>query len=154
MIYTHLGAVLAGLAIGAAGGWQVQAWRHGRIAAEAQAHVATAREEAMHGALIETTRRLTAQQEAAHAAETKARRARADAVAAGAAADSLREYATQLAADASACGATAPGDGPADRLANVLGESVEQYREVAAAADRAVIAGQLCQQSYDALTNR
>lgn len=34
MIYTHAAAVIAGLAIGFAGAWQTQNWRHGAIEAK------------------------------------------------------------------------------------------------------------------------
>lgn len=145
-------ALLAGMAAGFAGGWQVQAWRHGRLAAEQAAQVASVREEAMHAALIETTRRLTAQQEAADAATRQARRARVDAAAAADAAGRLRAQAIELAASAARCDSAPAGDGAADRLARVLGESVERYREVAAAADRAIIAGSECAGRYEALS--
>lgn len=49
MLYTHLAAALAGLAIGATGAWQAQSWRQGanerdRLAAEAKQLQATARQ--------------------------------------------------------------------------------------------------------------
>lgn len=158
MIYTHVAAAVVALGLGFTAGWQTQGWRQARAAAELQAHTATLREEAMHGALIETTRRLTAQQWAAHAAEIKARRSRGDAAAAGAAADSLREHAARLAADASACHPAAAAIGqaasaPGSVLADMLGRLEAHGRELAAEADRRGIAGSECEQRYDALTN-
>jgi hypothetical protein len=67
------------------GGWQYRrAESAGAELLRIQAETATLREGAMHQALIETTRRLKAQQEAADAAETAASAARADATAAAA----------------------------------------------------------------------
>lgn len=157
MIWTHVGAAVVALGVGFGAGWQTQGWRQARAAAELQAHTATLREEAMHGALIETTRRLTAQQEVANAAEIKARRARGDAAAAGAAADSLREYAARLAADADSChpaasaiGASAAGSGSV--LSDMQRRLEAHGRELAAEADRRGIAGSECERRYDALT--
>ena len=157
MLYTHVAAAVVALGVGFAAGWQTQGWRQARAAAELQAQTATLREEAMHGALIETTRRLSAQQEAANAAESKARRARADAAAAGADADSLREYAAQLAADASACDPTAAAvstaaNAPGAVLADMLGRLEASGRELAAEADRRGVAGSECEWRYQALT--
>lgn len=152
MIWTHAAAALVAAGLAFAGGWKVRDWSADRQAAETAAHIATERETAMHAALVETSRRLTAQQEAAHAAQQRTRQARADADAAASAADSLREHAQQLAARAGACDSAVAGTGPADRLADVLAQSVERYRAVAEAADRAVVAGQACEQSYSALT--
>lgn len=135
------------------GGWQHHRARVAGV--ELAQHItqtANLREQAMHAALIETTRRLMAQQEAADAAALQTRQARTAAAAAGSAADKLRAHAARLAASAAACNPTAAASSPADRLAHILGESVDRYREVAAAADRAVIAGQLCERSYGALT--
>ena len=156
MLYTHVAAAAVALGIGATAGWQVQGWRKDRLAAEAQALVATAREEAMHGALIMTTLRLSAQQEAANAAEKKARLARSDAAAAGVAADGLREYAARLAADADACHSSAPAVGaaassPGALLADMQRRLEAGGRELAAEADRRGTAGGECEQRYDAL---
>lgn len=152
MIWTHAAAALVAAGLAFAGGWKVRDWSADRQAAETAAHIATEREAAMHAALVETSRRLTAQQEAAHAAQQRTRQARADADAAAAAAVGLREHAEQLAARAGACDPAAADAGAAGRLAAVLGESAERYRAVAEAADRAVIAGQLCERAYDALS--
>lgn len=150
-------AIVAALAWG---GWQ----RHQALDAAAelatlQRQTAELREQAMHGALVETTRRLSAQQEAADAAEILARRARADADAAGAAGQRLRAHAAQLAASAAACDPAAAAVGPAASapgvvLADMLGRLEARGREHAAEADRRGIAGGECAARYDALTVR
>ena len=140
------------------GGWQyTRAERAGAQLLAHQAQTATLREQAMHSALIETTRRLSAQQRAADAAETQSRRARADAAGAAGAADRLRAHAAQLAASAAACnpapavdGAAAAGPGLV--LADMLGRMEARGRELAAEADRRGIAGSECAGRYDALT--
>lgn len=162
MILGLLRAVpLSAWAIAAAlawGGWQHhRATAAGAELARVQQQTADLRERAMHGALIETTRRLTAQQEAANAAETLARRARADAAAAGAAAGQLRSYAAGLAARAGACDSPAATVSPAASapgvvLADLLGRAADRAVDLAAEADRRGIAGGECAQHYDALT--
>lgn len=147
-------AVLAGAA---GGGWMARGWLADRETAESAAVIATARETAMHGALVETTRRLTAQQEAADAAEKLARRARADAAAAGAAAGRLRDYAADLAARAGACDPAAAAVGPAASapavvLADMLGRLEARGRELADEATRRGIVADECAARYDALT--
>lgn len=159
MIYTHAAAAVLALAAGFVAGWQVQGWRHGQAEAQQRELQATAREEAMHQALVETARRLTAQQEAARHAETIARRARADAVAADAVAGQLREYAADLAARADACSAApatvgAAASAPGSVLAELLGRVESRGRELAAEADRRGVAGFECEQRYDALTTK
>jgi Protein of unknown function (DUF2514) len=147
-------ALLAALAWG---GWQHhRATQAGAELARVQAETATLREQAMHGALIETTRRLSAQQRAADDAEIQTRRARADADAADAAAGRLRAHAARLAASAGACDTSAPGHGPAASapglvLADMLGRLERRGRELAAEADRRGIAGRECAARYDAL---
>lgn len=147
--------VIAALAFGA-----FQHRRAERAGAELLRHqheTATLRESAMHQALIETTRRLSAQQEAADAAERQARRARADSAAAAGAADRLRDHAARLAASAAACDPAAAAIGPAASapavvLADMLGFLEARGRELAAEADRRGIAGSECASRYDALT--
>ena len=140
------------------GGWQYRrAERAGAELLRHQHEVATLRESAMHSALVETSRRLAAQQEAADAAELQARRARADSAAAAGAADRLREHAARLAASAAACDPAAAAVGPAASapgsvLADMLGRLEAHGRELAAEADRRGIAGSECAQRYDALT--
>ena len=135
------------------GAWQRHSATRAQQALAAQQVQAEAdRAQAMHAALIETQRRLTAQKGITDAARQRTAAALADRAAAASAADSLREQAQQLAARSGACDPAASGGGEADRLADVLAQSVERYREVAAAADRAIVSGHACEQSYSALT--
>jgi hypothetical protein len=157
VIWTHAAAAVAALAVGFTAGWQVQSWRWDRAEARQQAHVATLRETAMHQALIETTRRLTAQQEAANAAAQQARRARADAAAADAAAGSLREHVARLAARAAGNdpAAAAGGQTAADAagmLAELQRRADERAGILARIADERGIAGAACERAYDALS--
>lgn len=157
MIGTHAAAALVAAGIAFAGGWKVRDWSADRQAAETAAATASQREQAMHAALVETTRRLTAQQEAADAAAKRARQARADAADAGAAADRLREHAAQLAARAGACDPAAAAGGaaasaPGVVLADMLQRVEAHGRDAAAAADAAATAGEACERSYEALT--
>ena len=131
----------------AAAGWLlagVQTWRL-TAAAEREAEQAQAREAAFRAALITQT-------EAADAAQQAARRARADSAAAGRAADGLREHVQALAGQCAAAPAdSASGAGPGTVLADMLGRLEAAGRELAAEADRARIAGHLCERAYDAL---
>lgn len=143
-------------ALAAALGWG--AWQRyqataaaDRLAAE-RVQVEQARADATLAALTETARRLAAQKGITDAARQRATAALAERDAAASAAGSLRQRADQLAAQCSGAGAASADGGEAKRLADVLAQSVERYREVAAAADRAISAGQLCEQSYQALT--
>lgn len=140
------------------GGWQHhRAERAGKALLEHQTKTATLRESAMHSALVETTRRLAAQQESADAAETAARAARLDADAAGDAAGRLRAHVARLAASAGTCHPAAAASGPAASapglvLADMFRRVEAAGREHAAESDRRSIAGADCQRRYDALT--
>jgi hypothetical protein len=104
-------------------------------------------------------RRVESSQEIAHEAETAASAARADAAAAGAAADRLRRHAAGLAArcdgraDPAATAGSAPAAGPGLVLADLLARSDDTSGELAAAYDRARIAGLACERAYDSLTS-
>lgn len=77
-----------------------------------------------------------------------------DAAAIARSADAARRLQRQLAADAARRRTNDPasiGTGQADRLTVVFGQCVERYRAVAASAASAVLAGQLCERSYDAV---
>lgn len=135
------------------GGWQ----RHRATSAaaelqHAQAAAAAERETALQASIAETQRRLTAQQEIAHAADLAASRARADAAAAADAAGRLRQRIAAVQANASASHPAAAGAGAADRLGDALAACADQYRGVAAAADRAIATGLACERAYDSLT--
>ena len=157
MLWHAAAAALVAAAVGTAGGWKARGWVADQQAAESAAAIATQREQAMHTALVETTRRLTAQQEAARAAAQQARQARADAADAAGAAERLRQRAAELAAGAGACDPTAAAGGPAASapglvLADMLGRLEARGRELAAALDAASTAGEACERSYEALT--
>ena len=110
-------------------------------------------------ARAEELRRQAAINEVTTNAQTEIDRARADAAAAHAAADSLRDQAKRLAA---AAGKTCsnPSHATAGKaagsaglvLADVLGRVEEAGRSMAEAADRSRIAGAACEAAYDALT--
>lgn len=112
-------------------------------------------------ARAEELRRQAAINEVTENAQTEIDRARADAAAAHAAADSLRDQAQRLAA---AAGKTCSNPRPAAAgkaagspglvLADVLGRVEEAGRSMAEAADRSRIAGAACEAAYDALTVR
>lgn len=140
------------------GGWQKH--RANEAGAQLARHItetAQLREQAMHAALIETTRRLSAQQEAADHAQASTRRAQADATAAAGAAGRLRTYAASLAASAGACnpapaGVSAAASAPGVVLADLLGRLEASGRSLAEEADRRGIAGAECVGRYEALT--
>lgn len=148
-------ALVAALAWGA-----IQHHRATEAGADLARHItetAQIREQAMHAALIETTRRLTAQQEAADHAQESTRRASAAAAAAADTAGRLRAHAARLAASAAACNPAAATIGaatgaPGDLLADMLGRLEESGRSLAAEADRRGIAGAECAARYEALT--
>jgi hypothetical protein len=140
------------------GAWQRYSATRATQAVETQKlQIEAARSEAMHAALIETTRRLSAQQEVTRAAQSRTRQAVQDRAAAASAADGLREYADQLAARAGACDpAVADGSAPASAagvvLADMLGRVEAAGRDAAAGLDAARSAGVACERSYEALT--
>ena len=148
-------ALIAALAWGG-----IQHHRATAAGAELARHIADTaqiREQAMHAALVETARRLSAQQEAADVAQKSTRRAQADAAAAADAARRLRAHAARLAAGAAACDPAAAAIGqaasaPGALLADMLGSLEARGRELAAEADRRGIAGAECAARYEALT--
>jgi len=116
--------------------------------------LAAVRESAYRAALIETTRRLAAQQEVTHAADLALAQARADADGAALAADRLRGAARRAAGRACAAapaGPGAPASAPAVVLADVLIRADGRAGELAAAVDAARIAGTACERAYEAL---
>jgi uncharacterized phage infection (PIP) family protein YhgE len=119
---------------------------------QAQIEAAKRTEAALAENIRETARRLAKQQEATQHADAKTTAARADAAAAHAAAERLRQRLDAVrAAEPRASDPAAAGASTADRLADVLVQCVDEYRGVAAAADRAIIAGKACEASYKAL---
>ena len=122
--------------------------------------LATAKAKAIELVREEEQRRQTAIDGVRQHAEQQIARAEADAAAADAAADSLREQAKRLAARAGQCTShpTATQSGkataqPSVVLADVLGRADERAGQLAAAYDRARAAGLTCEAAYDALRN-
>ncbi|HWH74950.1 MAG TPA: DUF2514 family protein [Methylibium sp.] len=136
-------------------------WGYGRreyLAGQADAdarHTAAALAQAQ-AAAAETARRITTIEEARRAAELRTHQALADAAAAGAARDRLRQqldaYVRAARADPAAAGGSAPAGDAIGVLADVLGRADARAGELAAAADAARGAGQLCERAYDALS--
>jgi hypothetical protein len=151
MLWHTAAACVVAAAAGAWGGFALRAVIADRAEAEAREVIATERETAIHTALVETKRRLDAQQEAARHATTQATQARAAAAAASDLAGRLRDEAA-AAADRACADPAVAGGGTAKALADVLGEATDRLREVAAAADAAIIAGRLCEAAFDDLT--
>jgi chromosome segregation ATPase len=119
----------------------------------AQIEAAKRTEAALAENIRETARRLAEQQKATQDAEAQTTKARAAAGAAAVAADRLRERLNALrSASAPAGNSPTTGAGTTDRLADVLVQCSTQYRDVAASADAAIIAGRACEASYNALT--
>lgn len=108
-------------------------------------------------ARAEENRRTAKIQEAQDAAHKARLAAESDARAARASADRLRQRAAELAASCAARDPAPASPGPAasapgDLLADMLGRIDQAAGEVAEYADRARIAGQLCQRAYEALS--
>jgi hypothetical protein len=115
------------------------------------------RSEAMHAALVETTRRLSAQKEVTDVARQTAARNRQDAAAAAGSADRLRQHIARLATSAGACNSAAAPGGPAASapavvLADMLKRVESAGRSAAAGLDAATAAGIACERSYESLT--
>jgi hypothetical protein len=118
---------------------------------------ATAREEAKNRA--EEKRVRDAQQEKIDAAEQTIARERADRAIADAAAGRLSQRldaylasARKAARDPTPAQASPPADDPTGVLAELLGRCSARVRLLASVADERGTAGQLCEQSYDTLT--
>nr|WP_233869180.1 DUF2514 family protein [Paraburkholderia adhaesiva] len=124
----------------------------GRAAEQAIAQ--KARADAVEVARAEEKRRTDAQTVIANDAKQQRDTARADAVAAASAANGLRNRVAELVASArhpaTSSGGATTGDA-LDLLADVLSRADETAGELADYADRARIAGQQCERSYDAL---
>ena len=124
---------------------------------EAQADAAHERESALQASITETARRLTAQQEIAHAADQAASQAQADATAAASAAQRLRQ---RIAALQASPGAKHPAtaldfQAAADRAsvyADLFKRADERAGVLAAIADDRSARGRRCEQSYESLT--
>ncbi len=147
-----------------ASGWIVNGWRLAGQIEQLQGEQAKQREgqaaalaAASEAARTEEQRRTAEQRGIANAAAKERDEALADARTADAVAEQLRVRVAQLAAAArgagnppAASGSQAAGD-PLDVLTDVLGRADKRAGDLAEYADRARIAGQACERSYDAL---
>jgi hypothetical protein len=135
------------------GGYQrYRAVSAAKVYQQAQIEAAKATEAALAENIRETARRLAEQQKATQNAEFKLAKARTDAGAASAASGRLRERLIAIrSSEPRASDPASAGTSITDRLANVLGQCADRYREVAAIADRSIIAGRTCEASYAAL---
>jgi hypothetical protein len=135
------------------GGWQKH---RATVAAKELAEQAQViehnKEAALTAALAETSRRLTKQTKVIQDAEQAKVKAIGDAASAAATVDGLRSDLAAYAARGRASDSAASAASKTDRIADLLGRCAERYRTVAAEADRAVIAGAACEQSYLSLT--
>lgn len=154
-------ALTAATAAGAA--WTAQGWRYeARIADIRSEHAgimeahAVASAAAMADLRSMEARRVAELEKARDTAQKQAQSAQADAAAARAAGQRLRNRIDQMVTDASARHpALADGSPPAgtsvDLFAHVLGRAVEAAGQLAEYADRARIAGLTCERAYDSL---
>lgn len=157
----HVAGALA-LALLAFWGWhqvidsRAEARHQAEIAGwlEKQTKAEAASREAVTAARNEERRRYASLEKAMQYEREQTRVARADAAAAGDRERRLRNQVATLVAAERRRAASDPGAPPSsatDRLAEVFGQCVGRLREVAEAADRAVIAGRACEASYNAL---
>jgi hypothetical protein len=148
--------ILLAMAASFVGAWQVQAWRYGEQLADMAKTQAQAISEAERLAREEEQRRQSAVNKVGSDAREEIRTATVDAGAADAAGNRLHVQASKLAASAcsSDSGATQRG-ASATRAAMVLSDLLQRADkragELAAAYDRARIAGLACERSYGAI---
>lgn len=153
-----LAAILLAMSITAGGTWQVQDWRYGKQLAGIERDNAVAIKDAGETARKEEQRRqLKVNKEASDAREQN-KAAAVDAGAADAAGDRLHVEASQFAATACGDPGAAQRGASATRAAMVLSDLLQRADkragELAAAYDRARIAGLTCERSYDSLSVR
>jgi hypothetical protein len=152
-----LAAILVGAAISAAGTWQVQDWRYGKQLAEIGKAQAIAIAEAGSSARQEEQRRQSAVNKEASNAREQNKIADVDARTADAAGDRLHVEAGKFAATACGDPGAAQRGASATRAAMVLSELFQRADkragELAAAYDRARIAGLACEASYHSIRN-
>ena len=150
-----LAAVLLAMAISAAGTWQVQDWRYEKRLADIERDRALAITEAGDKARKEEQRRQAAVNKEASDAREQNKAASVDASTADAAGDRLHIEAGKFAATACGDPGAAQRGASATRAAMVLSELFQRADkragELAAAYDRARIAGQTCEAAYTTL---
>ena len=150
-----LGAILLAMAIGFGGAWQVQDWRYGEKLAGIEKDQALAIAEAGNVAREEEQRRQAAVDKEASDAREQNKAATLDAGTADAAGDRLHVEANQFAATACGDPGAAQRGASAARAAMVLSDLLQRADkragELAAAYDKARIAGLACERSYDSI---
>lgn len=122
--------------------------------AAAQQQAAKEREAELARSLAVAAQRLNDQQENIRHANQATEHARADTASSAGAAERLRQRLAAEQARARAADSAAAAASAADRIAEAFGSCVAEYRSVAAIADAAIIAGQLCERDYDSLIQR
>lgn len=135
------------------GAWQ----RHtaNSVAAEfskAKETAAAEREQSLQLSIDETNRRLLAQTQVTDEARKQTLLARAQAGAAGAAAERLRNQLAAKPADPTPGNPTSASGSEAAVLAQLLSVCAARYRALAGIADEAIVAGKACESSYQSLT--
>lgn len=151
-----LAAVLAALCLAFVGGCRYEGTKRDAQEATERTRQALAQVNAVDRARAEEQRRIQTLSEIANDATKQADRARADARAAGATAERLRQRVATLLRDASNPALTGAGSaepGPAVVLSDVFTWADNRAGELAEALDAARIAGQACERSFDALTD-
>ena len=151
-----LAAILLAMAIAVGGTWQVQDWRYGTQLADIERDQALAITEAGNAARKEEQRRQAKVNKEASDAREQNKAAAVDAGTADAAGDRLYVEADKLAAsactsDPSVAKRGASATGAAMVLSDLLQRTDKRAGELAAAYDRARIAGLACEGSYDAI---
>ncbi len=150
-------AILLATAISAGGTWCVQDWRYGKQLTQIELDQAIALKNAGDVARQEEQRRQAAVNKEASDAREQNKAAAVDAGAADAAGERLHVEAGKLAATACVDPGAAQRGASATRAAMVLSELFQRADkragELAAAYDRARIAGLACERSYQSLGN-
>ena len=150
--------MLLAMVSSAGGTWQVQDWRYGKQLAEIGKAQALAITEAGNTARNEEQRRQAAVNKEASDAREQNKAAAVDAGTADTTGDRLHVEASQFAATACGDPGAAQRGASATRAAMVLSDLLQRADkragELAAAYDRARIAGLTCERSYDSLSVR
>ena len=153
-----LAAVLLAMVISAGGTWRVQDYRYGEELAVIERDHAVALKGAGDDARKEEQRRQASVNKEASDAREQNKAATVDAGTADAAGDRLHVEASQFAATACGDPGAAQRGASAARAAMVLSDLLQRADkragELAAAYDRARIAGLTCERSYDSLSVR
>jgi len=148
-------AVLALMALSAAGAWQWQGNRYERQISDIRASYAESARQAEARARSEEQRRQTAIEGIRRDAQDKIAAVAADAAAADDAASRLRARVAQLSRRPASCTGSAGGSDSADPARDLLAVMLSRIDEaaggVAEFADRSRAAGLTCQRSYEAV---